>query len=281
MRMKVIRWFSIPSAAICLVWASSLTALDLEFQPGAKKDATRTELDPYFVVHAVHSGIFRPLKLGLSNEQTLEALQFVRENAAFSSASTILVKNYRGSKDLRLGFSFLKAGDMTLFLVVSNYDPKTDEVKDGPVNERFGRSFLVRNSRLVGDEVNDVDGKKEIEFKAARNQLALANLYLLNGKPEDEEQAMKLLLKIEKDILAKPLEKYFAFLTRGQAALIKRDFATAKSVAEDAEKRISGIKAGPDQETARAVLALFHEEFALTKGLTGPRAPGPIRGKQH
>lgn len=279
--MKFTPWLSTVILAGAVVWTSSLSAVELEFQPGTKKDATRTELDPYFLMHAVHGGVFRTLNVGLNPEETVQALTFIAENVSFGSPSTIVVKKFRGGPDLRLGFALLNAGEMNLFLVVSNYDPKTNEVKEGPVNERFGRSFVIRNSRLVGEDENDVDGKKEIDYKAARNLLSLANLYLLDGKPEHEEQAMKLLLKIEKDMLATPLDKYFAFLTRGQAALIKKDFTTAASIAAEAPKRLSTLKAGPDRETGQEVLKLFLEEFTLTKMLSSKsRGPG-AKGEQH
>ncbi len=270
--MKRIRCFSIllvVGAALC---TSSLSAVELEFQPGTKKDATKTEIDPYFLVHAVHGGVFRPLALGLSNEETVRALAFIKENISFASPNTIVVKKFRGTNDLRLGFALLKAGDSTLFLVFTNFDPKTGEVKDGPINERFGRSFLVRNSRLVGDDENDTDGKMEIEFKAKRNHLSLANLYLLDGKPEHEALVMPLLVKIEGDILAKPIEKFFAFLTRGQIALIHKDFAKAVFVAAEGDKRLAALKPGPDRETAQEVMKLYREEFTLTQMLVQVKA---------
>ncbi|WP_244934915.1 hypothetical protein [Leptospira jelokensis] len=106
--------------------------------------------------------------------------------------------------------------------------------------------------------------KKVSEYKEEGKLLSLANLYLMDEDPNNDDLVEPLLDKILKDESKHPLEKFYAFLTKGQLALIQKNFATAEEIKGKSNLYLSALK-GEDKERAEYVLRLFSKELETMK----------------
>ncbi|MCW7504101.1 hypothetical protein [Leptospira paudalimensis] len=236
---------------------------DIRFRVSVNNVPFPTETNPYYLSHILEMRIFRHLKLDFSPSEIESMVDFMITHASKEHPNQIYLPGFEKDADLIIGFRYIeKEGDL-LFLVVTNFNVETNKIDTSDFQKQLATICQVKSNRFVYFE-DLYSVKKETEYKEEGKLLSLANLYLMDEDPNNDQLVEPLLDKILKDETIHPLEKFYAFLTKGQQALIQRNFVVAEDIKTKSSTYLTSLK-GEDKERAEYILKLFSKELETMK----------------
>ncbi|TGM65306.1 hypothetical protein EHQ96_15840 [Leptospira levettii] len=237
---------------------------DIRFRVSVNNVPYPTETNPYYLSHILEMRIFRHLKLDFSPSEIESMVDFMITHASKDYPNQIYLPEFEKDADLIIGFRYIeKEGGELLFLVVTNFNVETNKIDTSDFQKQLATICHVKSNRFVYFEDLYSD-KKEAEYKEEGKLLSLANLYLMDEDPNNDHLVEPLLDKILKDETKHPLEKFYAFLTKGQHALIQRNFVVAEDIKSKSSTYLTSLK-GEDKERAEYILKLFSKELETMK----------------
>ncbi|TGK48276.1 hypothetical protein [Leptospira bouyouniensis] len=249
--------FSIPT------FAEQITPHDIRFRLSVNNVPYPTQTNPYYLSHILEVRIFRHLSLDLSPSEIESIVDFMITHASKEHPNQIYLPGYENDSELVIGFRYIeKEGDL-LFLVVTNFNVEKNKIDTSDFQKQLATICQVKSNRFVYFEDLYSD-KKATEYKEEGKLLSLANLYLMDEDPNNDDLVEPLLDKILKDESKHPLEKFYAFLTKGQLALIQKNLALAEEIKSKSDVQLNQLK-GEDKERAEYVMKLFSKELETMK----------------
>ncbi|TGL74039.1 hypothetical protein [Leptospira jelokensis] len=236
---------------------------DIRFRVSVNNVPYPTKTNPYYLSHILEVRIFRHLNLDFSPSELEAMVDFMITHASKDHPNQIYLPGYEKEEELIIGFRYIeKEGDL-LFLVVTNFNVEKNKIDTSDFQKQLATICQVKSNRFVYFE--DLYSEKKVsEYKEEGKLLSLANLYLMDEDPNNDDLVEPLLDKILKDESKHPLEKFYAFLTKGQLALIQKNFTTAEEIKGKSNLYLSALK-GEDKERAEYVLRLFSKELETMK----------------
>ncbi|MCW7481798.1 hypothetical protein [Leptospira kanakyensis] len=236
---------------------------EIRFRVAKNNVPLKIEANPYYLGHILEFRIFQVLKLDFSPEEMATIVSFVLTHASKESPNQIVIPGYEKNLELVIGFRYIeKAGDI-LFLVVTNYNIETESINTSDPQKQLATICQVKSNRFVYFE--DLYSEKKIsEYKESGNLLSLANHYLMDEDPNNDNLVDPILESILADENKNELEKFFAFLTKGQFAIIQKNFSLAEEIKSKSILRIQKIKL-EDKEKADYILKLYSKELEWMK----------------
>ncbi|TGL90522.1 hypothetical protein EHQ68_03575 [Leptospira congkakensis] len=246
-----------------LVYSEGTSPNEIRFRIAKNNVPFKTETNPYYLSHILESRIFQVLKLDFSPEEIVTLVNFILTHASKENPNQIVIPGYEKNLELVIGFRYIeKAGD-TLFLVVTNYNIETESIDTSDLQKQLATICQVKSNRFVYSE--DLNSEKKIaEYKESGNLLSLANHYLMDEDPNNDSLVNPILESILADENRNELEKFFAFLTKGQLALIQKNLNLAEEIKSKSLLRIQKIKP-EDKEKAEFILKLYSKELEWMK----------------
>ncbi|PJZ45208.1 hypothetical protein [Leptospira brenneri] len=236
---------------------------EIRFRVAKNNLPLKTKGDPYFLSHLLEFRIFQALHLDFSPEEMATISDFILENASKENPNQIVIPGYENDLDLIIGFRYIeKQGDL-LFLVVTNYNIETESINTSDLQKQLATICQVKSNRFVYFE--DLYSEKKIsEYKESGKLLSLANHYLMDEDPTNDQLVDPILDTILADETKEELEKFYAFLTRGQLALIQRNLKLAEEIHSKSIPRIQKMS-GNEKEKAVFILKIYTKELELMK----------------
>ncbi|ABZ94155.1 hypothetical protein EHQ92_11800 [Leptospira biflexa] len=236
---------------------------DIRFRVSVNNVPFPAKTNPYYLSHILEVRIFRHLNLDFSPSEIESMVDFMITHASKEHPNQIYLPGYEKDSELVIGFRYIeKEGDL-LFLVVTNYNVEKNKIDTSDFQKQLATICQVKSNRFVYFEDLYSD-KKATEYKEEGKLLSLANLYLMDEDPNNDDLVDPLLEKILTDEKSHPLEKFYAFLTRGQLALIQRNLPIAEEIKSKSQDQINQLK-GDDKLRAEYVMKLFSKELETMK----------------
>lgn len=236
---------------------------DIRFRVSVNNVPFPSKTNPYYLSHILEVRIFRHLNLDFSPSEIESMVDFMITHASKEHPNQIYLPGYEKDSELVIGFRYIeKEGDL-LFLVVTNYNVEKNKIDTSDFQKQLATICQVKSNRFVYFEDLYSD-KKATEYKEEGKLLSLANLYLMDEDPNNDDLVDPLLEKILTDEKSHPLEKFYAFLTRGQLALIQRNLPIAEEIKSKSQDQINQLK-GDDKLRAEYVMKLFSKELETMK----------------
>ena len=269
------------AAIVAAMPPDSLNAEELMFFRSNDTVPVELELNDYFIVHGLQVYLLRPLRIDLSPEETASLVHFVRSSMSREAANQIRIDNFRDTGEtLYINFKLLDAkGEMRL-IMLSNFHPASNSLKEKITEESFGTAYLIKGDRFVYYR-NEFDQEKEAELKENNDLLGLADDYLLDEKLENDAEVPGLLDRVDEEDFS-ALDKAFSTLTRAQMAMIDGKLEEAESYCEKARTQLNFIQDDQARAIAREVLTICLRELEIVRVLknrANPPAEKPSSGK--
>ncbi|XDD48080.1 hypothetical protein AB3N60_08440 [Leptospira sp. WS39.C2] len=236
---------------------------DIRFRLSVNNVPHPTETNPYYLSHILEMRIFRHLKLEFSPSEIESIVDFMITHASKDHPNQIFIPGYEKDSELIIGFRYIEKDGDLLFLVVTNFNIEKNKIDTSDLQKQLATVCQVKSKRFVYYEDLYSD-KKATEFKEEGKLLSLANLYLMDEDPTNDELVEPLLEKILKDETRHPLEKFYAYLTKGQLALIQRNLTLAEEIKSNSSQHMNQLK-GDDKDNAEYVMKLFSKELETMK----------------
>ncbi|EOQ88370.1 hypothetical protein LEP1GSC202_3024 [Leptospira yanagawae serovar Saopaulo str. Sao Paulo = ATCC 700523] len=236
---------------------------DIRFRVSVNNVPYPTKTNPYYLSHILEVRIFRHLNLDFSPSEMEAVVDFMITHASKDHPNQIYLPGYDKEEELIIGFRYIEKDGDLLFLVVTNFNVEKNKIDTSDFQKQLATICQVKSNRFVYFEDLYSD-KKVAEYKEEGKLLSLANLYLMDEDPNNDDLVEPLLDKILKDESKHPLEKFYAFLTKGQLALIQRNFLSAEEIKGKSNLYLNQLK-GEDKERAEYVLKLFSKELETMK----------------
>lgn len=249
--------FSIPT------FAEQITPHDIRFRLSVNNVPFPTQTNPYYLSHILEVRIFHHLSLDFSPSEIESIVDFMITHASKEHPNQIYIPGFEKDSELVIGFRYIeKEGDL-LFLVVTNFNVEKNKIDTSDFQKQLATICQVKSNRFVYFEDLYSD-KKVTEYKEEGKLLSLANLYLMDEDPNNDSLVEPLLDQILKDESKHPLEKFYAFLTKGQLALIQKNLTLAEEIKNKSNVHLNQLK-GEDKERAEYVMKLFSKELETMK----------------
>ncbi|TGL55085.1 hypothetical protein EHQ59_05615 [Leptospira kemamanensis] len=236
---------------------------DIRFRVSVNNVPHPTQTNPYYLSHILEVRIFRHLNLDFSPSEMEAIVDFMITHASKEHPNQIYLPGFEKEEELIIGFRYIeKEGDL-LFLVVTNFNVEKNKIDTSDLQKQLATICQVKANRFVYFEDLYSD-KRANEYKEEGKLLSLANLYLMDEDPNNDELVAPLLETILKDENRHPLEKFYAILTKGQLALIQKNFPVAEEIKSKSSTFLSQLK-GEEKQRAEFVFRLFLKEMETMK----------------
>lgn len=248
---------------VSTIHAEGTSTNEIRFRIAKNNVPLKIETNPYYLGHILELRIFQVLKLDFSPEEIATIVDFILTNASKESPNQIVIPGYEKNLELVIGFRYIeKAGDI-LFLVVTNYNVETESIDTSDLQKQLATICQVKSNRFVYFE-NLNSEKKITEYKESGNFLSLADHYLMDEDPTNDDLVNPILESILADEKRNELEKFYAFLTKGQLAIIQKKINLAEEIKSKSALRIQKVNSD-DKKKAEFILKMYSKELEWIK----------------
>ena len=224
------------------------------------------KLRKYHAIHHLNESIFEALKLNkrFNAEARHKIILTMLSNLSNAAPTRLIIPDFKNQKDLIIALRLIpaKQGKYSLILA-SNYsfghDAIIEEKKD--FGRAYARLFLIRNSILLQTS-HLFSEEKMKKLKQAGHLLTLADSYLLDEKPENDDRGMQIVKNLYQ-AKSPVLEKLFALLTIGQFYLVRENVLEAEKVRKIAVQYLANNQKHFRYKMMSEILAFYIIEMEL------------------
>lgn len=197
-------------------------------------------VNDFYSVYYVYMNVIRALDVNdrLGQRDIEKVIFMIIDNLKKRNVVQLQVDKYKGSEGtlrVTLRSDMAPKGKKTILLIISNYNQKTRKVVSGDdQKDAYGTFFYFEGDKLVKNRYVH-EAKSDAELKKLSVN-SLADYYLLDGDPGNDERGRDLLIKeIEKQndgpdraVLYMTLSEYH--LLAGNTGLAKQSLEKARAI---------------------------------------------------
>jgi len=245
---------------------SSLFAIEMEFLFHKENVPENIKLNSYYALHNLNFKLLRPLGIRLDEDEMAKLILVVSGSASSKNPNLIVFKKYKQNQDLRLVYRYFIKDNKIALVFFSNYEIESNTFIEKSTGKEFAVMFNIAYDRMIYFH-NVFNEEKEKELIGKNQKLSLANFYLFDDKPDNDNKSKELLDEIIDDTKSTATERLVAKLTVGQIALINYQLKGSESIALKVEPDIKKISDKTERETVEFIYKIYLYEINVMNRL--------------
>ena len=229
----------------------------------AQEKRVNLQLQRYNIYHHLHNDIFLFFRQvdRFSAKEEFDIITTLYTNLAEESPVVLKFRNYEDGEDLMIKLQIIPRGEERTILLSSNYDLEAKKLlpEGADPGNAYARLYLPLRGKFI-KHTDVYTPAREVEMRR-KSPLDLANFYLMDENPENDERAAEILVNLM-ETSPDPVVRFIALLSIGQIQLIGNQLARATEILEEARR---GLEKMGDDPVAARIFAIYEREYEMIK----------------